>query len=162
MVSGWLFGFLYSGGPDLSRDNYVFRSAWSPQVYLAWDMRRTDLDYDWMRKAVAQWRSVAPDMLRDYYPLLPYSPTNDAWMAWQFDNQEKGEGFVQAFRRENSATTGVRLPLHGLDHDSKYTVTNLDKQSSETYSGAELTSVGLAIKMPEKPSSQVIVYHKLP
>jgi len=159
---GLAFWVPYSGGPDLSRDDYVFRSAWSPQIYLAWDMRRTDLDYDWMRKAVAQWRSVAPDMLGDYYPLLPYSSTNDAWMAWQFDNQEKGEGFVQAFRRESSATTEVRLTLHGLDHDSKYMVTNLDTQSSETHSGEELTSVGLVVSMPEKPSSQVVVYHKLP
>ena len=152
----------YSGGPALSRDNYVFRSSWSPQIYLAWDVRRADLDYDWIRKAVAQWRSVAPDMLGDYYPLLPYNPTNNAWMAWQFDNQERREGFVQAFRRENSATTEVRLTLHGLDPDSKYRVTNLDTQSSETHSGAELTSLGLSVEMPEKASSQVIAYHKLP
>jgi alpha-galactosidase len=159
---GSSFWVPYSGGPDLARDDYVFRSAWSPQTYVAWDVRKSNLDFDWMRKAVAQWRSVAPDMLGDFYPLLPYNSTDTAWMAWQFDNDEKEKGFLQAFRRENSAVAEVRLKLHGLDPGSQYQLTNLDTQSSETHSGAELTSIGLSVEMQKKASSQVIVYHKVP
>jgi alpha-galactosidase len=148
----------YFGAPDPGRDDYVFRSSWSPQINVGWDVRRPDLDYGWMRTAVAQWRSVSSDMLADYYPLLPYSSTNESWMAWQFNNPEKGRGFVQAFRRENSAVTAAHLLLHELNANATYTVTNMDSQVTQVRSGKELMSDGLDVELPEKGTSQVITY----
>ena len=159
---GLAFWAPYFGAPNPGRDDYVFRSSWSPQINVGWDVRRSDLDYPWIRKAVEQWRSVASDTLGDYYPLLPYISTNDAWMAWQFNVPDKGRGFLQAFRRENSATTAARLALHGLDANATYKVTNMDSQATETHSGQELMSAGLAVAMPEKGSAQVILYERQP
>ena len=48
------------------------------------------------------------------------------WLAWQFDVPEKGEGMVQAFRRDKSAFESARFPLAGLDAEARYVVTNLD------------------------------------
>jgi alpha-galactosidase len=89
---GMSFWIPYFGSPNGARDNYVFRSSWGPQINVVWDLRRTDLDYDWIRRATGQWRAVADNYLGDYYPLTPYDPTDHAWMAWQFDRPGLGAG----------------------------------------------------------------------
>ena len=70
-----------------------------PHFTACFDVRRTDLDYDMIRRVMGQWREFAKYYFGDYYPLTPYSLENDVWMAWQFDCPEQGEGMVQAFRR---------------------------------------------------------------
>ena len=50
----------------------------------------------------------------DYYPLTPYSLSEDAWIAWQFHQPEKGEGMIQAFRRMKCPESEMRLKLRGL------------------------------------------------
>ena len=70
-----------------------------PALVCGWDVRRDDLDYELMRKMVTQWREVADYYLGDYYPLMPYSLSREAWCAWQFDRPELAGGVVQAFRR---------------------------------------------------------------
>jgi len=47
------------------------------------------------------------------------------WLAWQFDVPEKGEGMVQAFRREQSPYKSVRFPLRGLEADAQYQVSDV-------------------------------------
>jgi hypothetical protein len=34
--------------------------------------------------------------------IMPYSLDRKAWIAWQFDCPERGEGAIQAFRRDDS------------------------------------------------------------
>ena len=57
------------------------------------------------RRSWASGGSSPPAIFGDYYPLTPYSLDNTAWIAWQFDCPEKGEGLVQAFRRGARAFT---------------------------------------------------------
>ena len=98
----------------------------------------------------------------DYYPLTPYNAANDAWMAWQFNLPEKGEGAVQAFRRADSIYRTAELRLVGLDPESRYVVTNLDSGVATTTAGRVLTDEGLHVEIPSRPGAVVFVYERIP
>src|SRR5439155_22725405 len=89
-----------TGFIDFNSD--LVRSLMGPDVTLSCDARRKDLDRDLLRKLVAEWRQIVLNYFGDFYPLLPYTLANDAWMAWQFDRPEAGQGIEHAFRRAQS------------------------------------------------------------
>ncbi len=132
----------------------------SPEFTVGVDTRRKDLDYKLLRTLTEQWRQVAPCYFGDYYPLTAYSLQQTAWMAWQFDLPEKGEGVVQAFRRAESVDAAARFTLRGLDPAATYVLTDLDTGESQTLAGRELLDNGLAVAIAEQPGSAVIVYKK--
>ena len=80
-------------------------------------------------------------------------------MAWQFDLPEKGEGVIQAFRREqpprNAPREASRLGSHAA-----YVLANFDVPGSTEMSGSELMEKGLTIPIKEKPGAVVIWYVK--
>ena len=90
-------------------DSYAFRSGHAMGVVLGYDLRRTDLDYDRLRKLTAEWRLVSPCYYGDYYPLIPYSLDNAAWIAWQFDCPESAQGWskLSAATRAPSNRSGA-------------------------------------------------------
>ncbi len=141
-------------------DPYDFRSHMACSVTACWDMRDKNLDYDKLRKLTGQLREVSPNYLADFYPLTPYSLQPDAWIAWQYDNPEKGTGVVHAFRRDQNQESTHSLQLRGLDRDTKYVVKNLDEDSERTLSGAELADKGLSVELTNPRSAAVISYRK--
>ncbi len=124
----------YYGTGFIEFNTYVFRSLMGPDTTLSCDARRRDIDWDLLRKLVAQWRQVVPNFFGDFYPLMPYSLDNASWLAWQFDRSEAGEGIVQAFRRADSVYRSVELKLRGLDPTANYEVTDLDTPSLDSRS----------------------------
>ena len=123
---GISFWIPYNGNIGDGFDTYTFRSQMFPAIHGHWDMRRRDVDYNRLRQLIAQWRQIAPDYFGDYYPLTSYSLEKDAWIAWQFDRPEAGEGVVQAFRHADSSYESARLRLRGLEPNAQYTITNMD------------------------------------
>jgi alpha-galactosidase len=124
-------------------------------------MREKELDYAALRRLISQWRqSIAPNYYGDYYPLTPYSQESSDWIAWQFNRPEAGTGVVQAFRRENSPSTAMRLKLRGLDPDAEYSVTDLDTDKPQVATGGQLMENGLLVSVPDKPGAAVITYKK--
>ncbi|MHB1458700.1 MAG: alpha-galactosidase [Armatimonadota bacterium] len=142
-------------------DSYIFRSNMAPFTNCLFDVRSKSLDYDLLRKLTNQWRKVSPYYIGDFYPLTAYSIEDDAWMAWQFDRSDLGEGMVQAFRRENSAYAAIGFQLKGLDPDAMYSVTNMDRKGSKRMSGRQLMDGYLLIELPERPSAALITYKKM-
>jgi alpha-galactosidase len=132
----------------------------APSLNACWDVRRTDLDYDTLRRLVQQFERVAPCYLGDYYPLTPYSLGKDLWMAWQFDRPDLGEGLVQIFRRDESPYESARFTLHGLDAAANYEVENLDG-GKETHTGRELMEQGLAVTTKTKPAALLFAYKRV-
>jgi alpha-galactosidase len=157
-LAQWL-PFFGTGTKPLSA--YAFRSCMCPGIIPCWDMRDKSLDYALMRKLTDEWRSVASCYLGDYYPLTPYSLEKNAWMAWQFDLPESGEGLVQAFRREECAIAKTAYKLQGLDPAATYEVTDLDVGKLATVSGKSLMEEGLAVEIKELPGAAVIRYKKI-
>ncbi len=137
------------------------RSTLCPALNTCWDVRRTDLDYAQMRRLIGQWREIAPLMLGDFYPLLPYSREEHVWLAWQFDRPDLGEGVVQVFRRAGSCYEAAHLKLHGLEPQARYEIEDVDSPARTQSSGQELMEQGLPVRLATQPSAAVIRYRRL-
>ena len=150
----------YHGTGASLTGKYDLRSTMSgPHMTGAWDMRNKDLDYDLFRKLIADWRRKAPICLNgDYYPLSTYSLSEELWMVLQFNQPEKGVGYVEAFRRANSPYEAARYELSGLDPKGTYVLQNLDTEEESKRTGEQLMQEGLEVRIPERPGSAIIVY----
>ena len=111
-------------------------------------------------KRIDEWKKTVAHFWGDFWPLTPYSLDNKAWIAWQFDEPEKGEGVVQAFRRAECNAETIKLKLRGLDPDAVYLLTNLDIAGVTQTTGRELLESGLPVRIKEKPGAAVITYMK--
>ncbi|MBP5738130.1 MAG: alpha-galactosidase [Abditibacteriota bacterium] len=100
-------------------------------------------------------------MLKDYYPLTPYDKTDKAFMAWQFDDPERGAGYVAFFRREKCITKTVQTPLYGLEPESEYLLNDLDNGSMGKFKGSDLLKEGLDLTLNSKRAAGIIVYEKV-
>ena len=142
-------------------NTYHFRSNMSASLTLCYDMRRKDLNYELARRLFAQLRQVGPNYLGDFYPLTPYSLAGEAWMAWQYDRPEAGQGMVQAFRRPQNAEPSRVFRLQGLYPAARYEMTDLDGGTPARMSGKDLMEKGLAVAIKDSPGAAVIVYARL-
>jgi alpha-galactosidase len=160
---GLAFWLPYHGTGSSQLGEYDLRSAMvCPHFTAVWDMRNRNLDYGLLRRLVSQWRQTAEDYFGDYYPLTPYSLTEDVWIAWQFDRPEQGQGMVQAFRRRNSLYESARFKLRGLEPKARYAVINLNAPAArQKFTGKDLMDKGLRIEIPASPAAIVITYRKL-
>jgi len=150
----------FYGTGMIREDAYSIRSTMCPAVTACWDVRRSDLDYDLLRRMVAELKTIAPYQLGDYYPLTPYHLGNDVWTAWQFDRPELGGGVVQAFRRPESSYESACFFLRGLDADARYVLANGDVPGETRMSGRALMEEGLVVTLAERPGSAVIMYRR--
>jgi alpha-galactosidase len=132
-----------------------------PFTNCLFDIRNEKLDYDLLRRLVAQWRKVAACYLGDFYPLTMYSLGKDAWMAWQFDRPEAGEGMIRAFRRDKYIFESGRLKLSGLAPDARYEVVDLDRNAPEQATGQELMETGLLVTIPDQPGAVLLHYQRV-
>jgi alpha-galactosidase len=142
-------------------DVNLFRSHMAPSMTACWDMRRDDLDYNTLRRLVQEFEKVSPYYLGNYYPLTSYSLSKDVWMAWQFDRPDLSEGFVQAFRRDESPYESAYFKLHGLIADASYVVTNLDVAGETRVSGRQLMEKGLPVTVKVQPAAVVFTYKRV-
>ncbi|MBN1419438.1 MAG: alpha-galactosidase [Planctomycetes bacterium] len=160
-----------TGGVTLGRSSdYEWRSAISSTIAFGLfgigDAAQpgpapADFPFEKAKATLGQYRALQPYFLGDYYPLTPYSQAADAWIAWQFDRPDLGEGMVQAFRREQSPYEAVRLSLGGLEPDARYTFTDLDEPTAKKeFAGAELMEKGLLVERKEKPAAAIITYER--
>ena len=147
-------------GKAMESDSYLFRSVMTLHLTPCYDMRNRNLNYAALRRLWQQWREVAPNYYGDYYPLTPYSLETTAWMAWQFDRPEQGEGLVQAFRRSDSPQETAIFKLSGLDPQATYLVTDIDVNQPQAVAGSELLTKGLAVSLKERSSAAVITYRR--
>jgi alpha-galactosidase len=125
------------------------------------DPLKPGADWSLMKRMVAEFRIKSAYFDGDYYPLLPYTLSDAAWMAWQYDCPERGEGVVQAFRHAKSAEESLGARLQGLEPDAVYTLTNLDVPGTTEMTGHQLAE-GLPIVLKSKPGAAVILYKKKP
>ncbi len=155
---GMAFWIPFFGSGINQFDSYGFRSCMFPHITACYDMRREDQDYTLAKIMYDQWRQIAPNYWGDFYPLTPYSPANNVWMAWQFDRPEVGKGMVQAFRRADNGEESQTYKLQGLNPGADYIVTDLDVNQPQKHTGRDLMGKGLVLTAKEKPAALVITY----
>ncbi|MBU6400447.1 MAG: alpha-galactosidase, partial [Verrucomicrobia bacterium] len=136
----------YYGSGRTPVEPYAFWSNTAPSLGCGIDVRVKDLDYAALRRLVAEWRQVAPNYYGDFYPLTPWTRDATAWIGWQFDRPEAGEGMVQVFRRDKSFYTSACLKLRGLEAAGRYTVSDVDgRQPRRKFTGRQLMEVGFVV-----------------
>jgi alpha-galactosidase len=152
----------YYGSGLTPVEPYAFWSNVSPSLGFGIDIRVREIDYAALRRLISQWREMNPNYYGDFYPLTPWSRDNQAWIAWQFDRPDQGEGVVQAFRRDNSFYESARFKLRGLEPNARYAVTNLDTPAvRQEFTGSELLERGLVVEIAAQPAAAIITYHKV-
>ncbi len=151
----------YGSGPT-PVEPYAFWSNVAPSLGCGFDVRVKDLDYAALRRLFTQWREINPNYYGDFYPLTPWSRDDKAWIAWQFDRPEAGQGLIQAFRRDKSFYEVARLKLRALDPDARYRVISLQAgEANQELSGRDLIESGLRVELREHPAAAVLVYQKV-
>jgi alpha-galactosidase len=157
---GMSFWVPFNGTGFMTFDKYLMRSVLGPEFTMGVDTRKTDADYPMFRRVFEEWKRVSPCFMGDYYPLTPYSLAKNAWIGWQFDLPEEGQGMVEVFRREECADEAITVKLCGLDAQVNYLVESLDTTRTDEASGQELMETGLRLSVPERPGSALIAYKK--
>ena len=114
------------------------------------------------KELLEEYLSVRQYYYGDYYPLTEYSLAQDAWMAYQLDRPEEGDGLVVVLKRRQSPFTSADLPLRGLRAQASYEVTNIDTGERCVVPGAELMQAGLNVRLAGRPDSALLRYQALP
>jgi len=139
---------------------YWYRSCIFPAARVGCDTRDPSLDYDLLKRMIAECYEVQRSMMGDFYPLTPYSLAEDAWVAWQFHQPDNDEGVIQAFRRAQSQTDAVQLKLRGLDPYQRYLVRDADTPGEKEALGRELMEPGLTVTLAQPESAAVVYYRR--
>jgi alpha-galactosidase len=151
----------YYGGGLTKVEPYAWWSNAAPSLGSGIDIRVKELDYEALRRLYNQFRQVSPYYYGDYYPLTPWTRDNKAWMAWQFDRPETGDGLVQAFRRPEAEADSIRLKLGGLDPAAQYKLTSIDGNDPVAMGGRELMANGFSVTIHERPGVAIFVYQRV-
>jgi alpha-galactosidase len=156
----------YYGGGVTPIQPYAFWSNAAPSLGCGIDLRERKIDYDTLRRLVGDWRSIGKFYYGDFYPLTGYSRSPENWIGWQFNRPTSGDGMVQAFRRDKSTLSSMKLKLRGLNASTMYSVKVLEGKgcedlSARRWSGAELMNDGLPMRLIEQPGAAVIMYSRL-
>lgn len=157
-IASWI---PFHGTGFLTVDTYLIRSQMSPEFTLGVDTRREDLDYTTLRKLIAEWRRLSPCLLADFWPLTPYSKSNDTWMAWQFDSPERGEGFIQAFRRADCIEEHLTVKPRGLVPTATYELEDMDAGTIGVCTGRVLARDGFTFRSKARPEARTVVYRQV-
>ena len=161
MTYGLSFWIPYFGTAVNSLDPYLFRSQMTPAMGVGFEPGRSEGGYERFNRLVAQWRGLAGFYNGDFYPLTAWSLSSEAWIAWQFDRPEQGDGIVQVFRRPESVFESARFPLRGIEREARYSVTELDAPEARELSGRELMERGLESNVRSRPGAVVYRYTKI-
>ncbi len=140
MTSGLSFGLFSSGDvpqPKVDRSRFPFAAV---------------------KRSLEKYRSIQKYFYGDYYPLTEYTQANDAWMAYQLDLPEEGEGLVVVLKRPESQFTQAAFRLQALRRDVSYKITNLDTGEVRSLAGGELMAGGLEARLLNRPDSVLFLY----
>ncbi len=147
----------FSGGvTKVKGDVYTYRSSysssWGSACYNTMDREMSDADFESLKFAVDEYKSISNYLCCDFYNHASESFDDTSWAIWQYHDDEKKEGVILAFRRSNSPFESVTITLDGVGNNA--TILYEDKDKNESYEKNEK----LCITLPRKRSSALIKY----
>jgi len=116
----------------------------------------------WIKQAIAEYREVQPYIYGDFYPLQPYSLSDNTWTAWQWNRPESRDGLLVVLRRPKSAAATMKLQLEHINPAATYNVeirTTYEKGQVKQVKGSELADI--EIQLPDAPSSTLVFYREM-
>ena len=120
-------------------DKYVWRASYLPVLNIDSQYAQDpEQDFDMLRFGLNEWKSINAFLLKDFYVLTPWhSPGDDAgFTAFAYDDADRGESLLLAFRQEACAESELQLALPYVRTDRRYILRNADT-GEETYADGE-------------------------
>jgi alpha-galactosidase len=151
----------FYGTGEFADDLYSARSHLCPAMWMATHWGHNP-DWAAYRRQVSDYRKVWDYFYGDYWPLTDYTTAADTWIAWEFVRPERGEGMIQAFRRELSPTTAIRLWLREMKVEAYYEFTDLDTGRITSVSGKELKEHGLRVEALSPRTALILTFKEVP
>ncbi len=157
-LMSWVPLHMTDGVVMAAGSEYDWRSAMTAGLNVKLPEKDDDETARQAKAQIDQYRGIRKYFYGDYYPLTKYSQAKDAWVAYQLDLPESGEGLVVVLKREECKDGTVTLKLKGLSEGATYEVTDLDTARSRTLTGKDLAGAGLTVELTEQPDSALIRY----
>jgi hypothetical protein len=121
-----------------------------------------DFPFADVKRSLEQYRSIQKYFYGDYYPLTEYTQASDAWVAYQLDLPDQGEGIVVVIKRPLSNFIQAVFPLKALSPEAAHELTNLDTGETRSMTGRELADRGLEAKLLDRPDTALFQYRRKP
>ena len=135
-------------------DEYAARSSFAPGFVMLYDVTSNDENFKaQIRRNCEQWRKISGYFDKEYVPLTKWSNDSAKWIAWQFMDVEKGEGLIQAYRRENCPQPHLTVKLYGIEPEGIYELDDLN--CKRRFLGSELEN--FTITLEPRASAQIII-----
>ncbi len=145
---------------DKQVDSFSFHCGMAPMMFATLDIRRNDYDFALAIKMIDIWRKASYYILHgDYYPLTPFSKSNEKWLVWQFDIPETGKGLLQAIRFVNCPEESFTAYPESFNSDQTYIFENPETLERFEISGSTIVKDGFTFKQPKR--SGAIWFYKL-
>ena len=140
-------------------DDYSFHSTMASSLCMGWIADAPNFDVKLGKKLLDIYLRVRHLLIGAWYPLLPYSREDSAWMASQYHRPDLQEGMILVFRHAKSPYRTADLALRGLDKDTEYVITYTTTAQEVLMKGTDMMR-SLPITIPEKHQSELILYRK--
>lgn len=143
-------------------DSYTFRSGLGATAVLNWEVTGKESESIFsIQKRISDYKNLRPYFYGDYYPLTASksSTKDNAWLAYQLNRPQLGDGIILAFRRKDCLDESITVKLGGIEDEAIYDLLFEDYNLTVQKSGSDLKN-GLVMSIPEKSSSLLIKYHK--
>jgi len=163
---------------------YLFRSAmgngmglwapWNPKApyetyrqflptMVDWEPSKP-FPFELAKVLVEEFKQAREFFYGDYYPLSPYSTSDDAWLAYQFHREDLNSGIAFLFRRQSCPKKDFLIKFKGLDSSSRYGLVISDdklRKRKRILTGKRLIE-GITLSIEEAPGSLIIFYKEKP
>jgi alpha-galactosidase len=138
-------------------DETTFHSTLASSLCLGWIADASDFDRERAAELVDTYRKVRHLLNKDWYPLTPFSRSNDTCLGVQFNSPEDGEGIVLLFRRERCPLSQMQATLRGVCADAQYEITSHSSGRRTLVKGSDLAS-GYTLALPQAGKSELLSY----
>jgi alpha-galactosidase len=138
----------------------IYRQFLPPMV--DWEPRKP-FPMELAKGLVEEFKQAREFFYGDYYPLSPYSTSDDAWIAYQFHKEDLRGGIALIFRRQNCPQSDFLISLKGLNPSAKYELIISDdklEKKRRVLSGKRLME-GITLTIEQAPGSLLIFYRSL-
>lgn len=159
---------------------YLFRSAMGNGmgIWVPWNPKAPYEIYRQFLPPIVDWEPTKPFPLElakglveefkeareffygDYYPLSPYSTSDDTWIAYQFHREDLRGGVALIFRRQNCPQSDFVISFKGLNPSARYELIISDdrlEKRRRVLSG-KLLMEGITLTIEQAPGSLLIFY----
>ncbi len=141
-------------------NRYSLRTAIVGGMVLGYNTEKSQpIDWDIVDDITEEQEALGHLIYSDYYVLEDWSRSESDWAAWEYYDNDLGEGYVLAFRRANAEGTRT-YRLRGLEKATEYKVWFEDANKPVIKTGLELMTNGVEFNLPSVESSDILHIQK--